>query len=296
MGTALEKTKEKLFEIEKNFTTEIYEQYLNGEIEYSSLPKIIGSDRYAIDKFMALKGFKKRKTVIDETTNHSIFSDINTQEKAYLLGFYYADGSLSDEHISISVSEKDYEIIGFFKNYICKYNKHTVTKPFCNKKSGYTSKPMMTITFRSKQISEDLNRYGMGENKTYSSTTDLSFIPKDLMIHFIRGYFDGDGTVCHTHGVSKKKLPNGDYKSYPYNNYNWSIISNNENVVRAISNFLRDNYGMHSNIINDKRGHHLVEINRKKDFFLMRELLYEKASLFLSRKKEKYLSIQDTRS
>lgn len=291
MRAILEKTKEKLTELESVFTDDVYEKYLYGEISYSSLPKILNSDRYAIDCFMSEKGLKRRKSVIDESTNHSLFSNIDGEKKAYLLGFYLADGSLQGEHINISISEEDSEIINMFKSAICKYNKVTIIKPCLNKKTGYVSKPMVSITFRSKQISEDLNRYGIGENKTYESDTNLSFIPNDLMIHFIRGYFDGDGTVCYTHGISKKKLSNGEYKEYPYNNYNWNIISNNEKIIRIISDFLKENFGIHSNIINDKRGHYLVEINRKKDFFYMRELLYKDATLFLTRKKEKYFSI-----
>lgn len=292
MGAILEKTKEKLAELDSVFTDDVYEKYLYGEISYSSLPKILNSDRYAIDCFMKEKGLRPRKTVIDENTNHTLFSKINSEKSAYLLGFYLADGSLCGEHISVSVSEKDVEIVDMFKTAICKYNKITKTKSFLNKKTGYVSKPMVSVTFRSKQMSEDLNRYGIGENKTYETNTDFSFIPSDLMIHFIRGYFDGDGTVCYSHGFSKKKLSNGEYKKYQYNNYNWNIISNSEKTVRIVSNFLKEKFGINSNIINDKRGHYLVEINRKKDFFYMRELLYKDATLFLARKKEKYFSIR----
>ena len=296
MGIILEKTKEKIAALEIAVTNEIYEKYLYGEISYSDLPRILNSDRYTIECFMNEKGLKHRKSVIDESTNHCLFSDINNERSAYLLGFYLADGSLCGEHISVSVSEEDSEIVEAFKSAICKYNKIGKRKSFFNKKTGYISKPMVSVTFRSKQISDDLKRYGIGENKTYELDTDLSFIPDNLMIHFIRGYFDGDGTVCYTHGISKKKLSNGEYKEYPYNNYNWSIISNNEKVIRIISNFLSEKFGIHSNIINDKRGHYLVEINRKKDFFTMRDLLYKNATMFLSRKKEKYFSIKDTRA
>ena len=44
----------------------------------------------------------------------------------------------------------------------------------------------------------------MGRRKTYTCNTDLSFIPDNLMIHFIRGYFDGDGTVGKTVGRKRK--------------------------------------------------------------------------------------------
>lgn len=45
----------------------------------------------------------------------------------------------------------------------------------------------------------------MGKRKTYTCNTDLSFIPDNLMIHFIRGYFDGDGTVCKISGIRTRK-------------------------------------------------------------------------------------------
>ena len=50
-------------------------------------------------------------------------------------------------------------------------------------------------------------------------------------------------------------------------------------------------YGIYANIVKDSRRYFLLEINRKLDFFKMRDILYTDANFFLSRKKDKYMAI-----
>lgn len=130
----------------------------------------------------------------------------------------------------------------------------------------------------------------MGQNKTTGATTNLNMIPKDYMIDFIRGYFDGDGTVCMTSGFKKYTAKNGEIKYTNYQNYNWSIISKKKEHLLVIQNFLQDEYGLHSNIIEDKRGNYLIEINRKNDFRKIRDILYNNKTYFLKRKHDKFFS------
>ena len=111
------------------------------------------------------------------------------------------------------------------------------------------------------------------------------------MIHFIRGYFDGDGTVCCVKTHCKRVLANGEEKKYEVTNYNWNIISHNKEPLLIIKNALEKNYGISPNILEDKKGNFLIEINKKEDFFKMRDALYADAHFYLSRKREKYFSI-----
>ena len=53
------------------------------------------------------------------------------------------------------------------------------------------------VFITSKKLAEDLTKYGCHANKTYDLTFPNKeiFVNKDLIRHFIRGYFDGDGSV-----------------------------------------------------------------------------------------------------
>lgn len=153
---------------------------------------------------------------------------------------------------------------------------------------------MVSITIKSQHLCETLNSYGMGYRKTLSANTDLNMIPKNFMLDFIRGYFDGDGTVCVT-TVNKKRVSNdGTEKKNTYQNYNWSIISKKPEHLYVIKDYLYKEHGLFSNIVQDSRGNYLIEINRKNDFKKIFELLYEGKKYYLTRKYNKYLSYKIT--
>lgn len=289
----LQTTIDKLKELQFSFTGEMYEQYLFGELTLKEIQQITLSKVNELRTFFKENNIRYRASVIDNFTNHTIFDNIDSELKAYLLGFYLADGCLTKKSstITISVSEKDKELIELFRAAICMYNKITISKPYKNKTTGFITKPMATITFRSKHIADTLTKYKMGIRKTYSIIDTLDFIPNNLMIHFIRGYFDGDGTV-HCSNIEKiYKIKSGETRISKSRNFNWSILSNKSEHLILIQKFLKDNYNISSNILNDSRGHYLLEINKKEDFFKFRDILYKNSEFYLKRKKDKYMEI-----
>ena len=218
---------------------------------------------------------------------HKFFSEIKTEEQAYIIGFYLADGYLDEKNhrMVISVSDKDSELIEKIRDIISPNLPILLIKSRINKE-GYASKPLVRLQINSKDIANDLIRYGIGSRKTYNDKIDLSFIPNNLMIHFIRGYFDGDGTV-YAKGIERKVAD----KTYITENCNWSIISHISNHLYQIQDFLLKTYDIKSNILKDGKGNYLISINRKDDFMKMRDVLYNNAHIFLTRKKEKYENV-----
>ena len=133
------------------------------------------------------------------TLNEGYFSDIDTERKAYFLGLLCADGYVGDEHFNnISLSMKDKHIIYEFKDEIG----FTGDIRIPVKNGGFESKSKLyCINFSSKKMCDDLRRLGVYTKKslTFDSIPD---IPKHLIRHFVRGYFDGDGSIT-------VELPNG---------------------------------------------------------------------------------------
>ena len=120
-----------------------------------------------------------------------IFETIDTEEKAYWLGFLYADGSVgSREHkIELGLAEQDLKQIEKFRDFIGIMNKisyRPVTKSY-------------RYSFRSESCKEDLIKQGCIPKKSLILKFPTSEqVPQNLIRHFIRGYFDGDGWFTNT--------------------------------------------------------------------------------------------------
>ena len=119
------------------------------------------------------------------------FEKIDTEEKAYWLGFLCADGSVSsaEDRIELSLAEQDFHHIEKFKNFIGINNKIS----YREKTKSYR------YSFRSGKCKQDLINKGCVPKKSLIlKYPTYEQVPKYLMRHFIRGYFDGDGWFTNT--------------------------------------------------------------------------------------------------
>lgn len=119
----------------------------------------------------------------------SFFSKIDTSQKAYVLGFLWADGHncISNNTVVTRLQAGDRSILEKIKT--CLQATHPV-RDFSYLSKGKV-RPYVIFSVVSRQISQDLLRLGMVPRKTYDSKWPS--IPLELERHFIRGYFDGDG-------------------------------------------------------------------------------------------------------
>lgn len=134
-----------------------------------------------------------KKKRISKNINHDYFKIIDTEDKAYLLGFILADGCIQKKYgvntISFHNSIEDISAIELFKNKVAFGNK------LCFRKNN-GKKDTVSIKGSSSIIIEDLSKFNILPNKTYDFNFEFPFekIPNNLLRHFIRGFFDGDGT------------------------------------------------------------------------------------------------------
>jgi len=121
--------------------------------------------------------------------NEDYFEAIDTPEKAYFLGFIFADGCLIDDpkkyryKLNIKIHNKDEDILEKFISLLDSEVKIWKSK----------NRDISEIGFSSKKIINDLKNIGLHQNKTY--TIDYPKIDEKLERHFLRGYFDGDGCI-----------------------------------------------------------------------------------------------------
>jgi dUTP pyrophosphatase len=114
------------------------------------------------------------------------FADINSEIKAYVLGLITSDGSLKqDGTISISLKLSDKEFLERVAKQLC---------PTLEVKKTKDDK-MAVLIFCSKQMVSDACRHlGINPGKK-SHTVKFPKLSEKLVRHFVRGLFDGDGSI-----------------------------------------------------------------------------------------------------
>jgi len=205
---------------------------------------------------------------------HSFFEVIDTEEKAYWLGFLFADGcvrkSKSGSQLVLKLSTKDENHLKLFKTIIESEHKiiRSLNKTFSKKGTPSTSENS-SIRINSSKLVDDLIKQGCGPRKTF--IIDKPDIDEKLYKDFIRGYYDGDGNfffnektkmsvvtiVCASENFRKflidvlSKIPNIGKIHEDKQKYTIKIV----NIVGIIE-FL-------SYIYNDSK----IELTRKKEYY-----------------------------
>jgi hypothetical protein len=127
--------------------------------------------------------------------NDSVFEVIDTEEKAYWLGFLYADGNIKDTKVELSLQYGDINHLEKFREFMGLKNKIQVRTSKIDDKEYKSCR----LSFRSKKVSSDLIKLGCVPRKSLV----LKFpsdeqVPAHLKRHFMRGYIDGDGSLIFT--------------------------------------------------------------------------------------------------
>lgn len=127
--------------------------------------------------------------------NSNIFETIDTPSKAYWLGFLYADGCIIKETntLRLNLSTIDEEHLIKFKNFIGAINTEIKRNDKIDNNKIYE---ISYFSLSDEKIVDDLINKGCVPNKTYNlSFPSEEILPNNLIFHFIRGYFDGDGSI-----------------------------------------------------------------------------------------------------
>lgn len=178
---------------------EIKDMYYNQKISFNKISLLLKINEKIIRNLFIELGLPKRPREIFKkySMNEKYFEVIDTPDKAYFLGLLFADGDMSEKRsytTSLSLVEGDKYILETFKKYL------QCTNPikFCE---------------RQKESWQDSYRLRICRKKVYNNLLDLNLspqksltaefppdgaIPTNLISHFVRGYFDGDGHIQKT--------------------------------------------------------------------------------------------------
>lgn len=242
---------------------------------YKELSQYLDRSKSAIDLKINRLGLKKSKYIY----NHDFFEQIDTQEKAYWLGFIFADGCVCRNEtnnsceLCIKLQDGDYKHLQKFNKSIC----GNVQVDKYERKSNFNNKTYHGCQIRlySEKIVNDLNKYGVHPNKSL----DIEFpdIDENLISHYVRGYFDGDGCI------TQRRQKNGfSYDCYVQCDFTCGSI----NFVNQLRSVLFK-FDIKSYIVQEKSGVYRLRIGGMKNCDNFLKFIYKDANIYLERKFKK---------
>lgn len=176
-------------------------------ISLTKIAKLFSTNRNTLSRHLKNAGVEVINHQNISKFNEHVFDVIDTEEKAYWLGFIYADGYISNitnkHEYSFEISLKASDVDHLYKfNTFMQHSKMNVKISSTNQ--GNFSRCRWQVA--NKHLWNTLNNYGCTPNKslTLQFPDENIFKDKSLIIHFIRGYFDGDG--CFSRHISTKTV------------------------------------------------------------------------------------------
>lgn len=213
------------------------------------------------------------------------FKEIDCEDKAYWLGFIYADGYVSthqdgrNNEFGIEISAKDDEHLKKFNRSIdgnieVSYRKRN--HKFKNHTSGVE---ICSLRIYSRQFVNNLLRKGVYYNKT-KILEFPKFLPKELIRHFIRGYIDGDGYIS----FHKREVGNG----YGYVT-RLGFVCHSEKFTIDVKEFLERELSLDEELVLYKDSNSFnVDTANQKQLLSIIEYLYKDSTIYLDRKYDSY--------
>jgi hypothetical protein len=201
----------------------------------------------------------------------TLFQNIETEEDAYWLGFIYADGYISDTgKFEISLCYKDYEHLLKFAKY-CKFDEDKVIQ----KQKVGEKYFRCRISFATGKLKQRFFDLGIKPRK--SLTLVYPNIKPELEKHFIRGYFDGDGS-----------LSNSPIKKRCYHAWQMSFVGT-ENFLKGINKFFNKN----NKILFNKGKSCSFSYGGNIQVKRLTDILYKDSKIYLKRKYDLYCRLTE---
>ena len=200
------------------------------------------------------------------------FETIDTEHKAYFLGLLFADGCVFKSRsgsfgIRLELVKRDGELVEKFKEETQATYKLSLKQ---TKNENWDDKVGITIT--NDKFTQHLMSKGCVPNKGTICKIPFNRLPTEMVRHFIRGYFDGDGCLTYTD------------KHYVYPNVNLCVSKIFGDQLR---NYLLE-LDIKSSIRHKKSGIYSISVEKRQ---AMKFLIwtYEPSLVKLSRKHNRYL-------
>lgn len=263
-------------DIDKNLVIERYNELKN----LKKVAKSFGVSLRPIKRILKENNFELTNRRYE--VNHDYFESIDTEEKAYWLGFLFADGCVrktkSGSQLVLKLSVKDEEHLKLFKSNINSehkidyYQNKTVSK-----KGTLSTSDNCVIRINSNKLIEDIINQGCTPRKTF--TIDKPTIDEKFYKDFIRGYYDGDGNFFYSE-KTKMSVVTIVCASEKFREFLIEVISKIPNI---------------GNIHEDKEKYNIKIVNIVGIVSFL-DYVYKESNIHLERKKEYYEKYREYRT
>lgn len=270
------KSYKELSNLDKEEILNYYYKYKNEN--FKTIAKKLNVSQRSVPRVLQEYGVNTRLKNRYVIKNENYFENIDTEFKAYALGFIYADGFVgvhNDFCIALSdVHDDNLAFLSVLKEElgITLEIKHGVSK------QGYGS---YTLKFSNEKIVKDLNKHGVYTCKSLVMT-DMPKLKEELYGHFIRGYFDGDGSIYNYFDIYDKRQ-------------RWGMeILGTPDFLSKVQKILIKNCNVkETKLHNVNHVKNLTRISYKgiKSLMKIRDFLYENATIYLEYKYKKFYNI-----
>lgn len=219
----------------------------------------------------------KNTNRVNRRIKSDYFSNIDSPEKAYWLGFLFTDGSVDHYkktgRIRLQLQEKDKEILEKFKEDLC-----------LDGKIIYDNRPKSiccSVEFVDEQIFNDLAKYGIIPRKTYEvSRIPYNLIPKEFLSSYALGLYDGDGGLSYSDNFSTDV-------TLGYTAYHESEVEDFQDLINILINSNKKNKNFFTSAWHTQwRG--------RLQVLKILDVLYQDCPRHLKRKYDKYILLKNS--
>lgn len=203
-------------ELSEEEINNILKEYYDGELSITEIREKYLLTRRALPNIFKAKNINSHRKN-RYTLNERYFQHIDSEEKAYWLGYLFADGfvgTTKTNNIVFSQKESDKEVVQQFAQDIDFTGKLRVAFP--GKTAYDNAQNQIVINFSSSLMLQDLYNLNLFHNKL-KNRNELPPIDHNLLRHFVRGLFDGDGCIMDNKSY---------YKDHEYHKYSCNIAGN----------------------------------------------------------------------
>lgn len=246
----------------------------------STISKLLIKNKIPVDHSRANRRY---------TINENYFDTIDTEQKAYFLGLLYADGCnyVPRGEIRINLQERDKDILEKFSAAIGS-NKplHFISRSIKNIKW----QNQMAVNISSKHMSNQLVSLGCVQAKSLViKFPSEEQVPTSLVKHFIRGMWDGDGSLIYS-CYNRKNRPSKHTSCT-------ATLTSTLDICNSVKNIIKNTLDINSSVYHPKGSSSdkiaSMGIGGNQQFLKLVDWLYKDATVFLDRKYNKYLELKN---
>lgn len=268
------------------------ELYKTGEYTLEKVGEMVGNTRTVLSRHFKKMGIEVTQPLRIYEYDDNFFEVIDNEIKAYWLGFIYADGSINENRFSkcLEIGLKISDI-----DHLAKFQKDLGYKEIHIQKRitrlNGKEYPSCRISVPNNKMCNDLIRHGATPRKSLTLTFP-THLRKDLIPHFIRGYFDGDGTISYRKKFDKWRISLLGTEAFLTGILNY--FSQEHGVVNERYGGLTNQYFGGQVKIQDRKGNNAFSIEKSGNGMVkILNIMYGNATRYLDRKYELYQAAID---